>query len=72
MVKHFPVRAGIGERRIDILHSYLHRLANVFEANIAHQSPRQKSRFAKNLKTIADAEHQPAAIGELAHRFHDR
>src|SRR5215475_3577998 len=28
--------------------------------------------FAKNLETVTDAKHQPAALGKTLHRFHDR
>src|ERR1700722_1482339 len=70
--EHLAFAAGIGEWRVDVFHPQLHQLANVFQPHVAQQRSWQKSRFAKNLEPVADAEHQPAAIRKLANRFHHR
>ena len=64
----FAVRAG--ERRFGVLDAHVHWLANILQSGIAHERTRQQARLAENLKSIADAEHQPATLGKLTHRFH--
>src|SRR5205085_4527841 len=49
----------------------VHRLTNVLQANIAHESARQKARLAQDLEAVTDAENQSSTVGELLHRFHD-
>src|SRR5438552_17594232 len=48
----------------------MHRLANVLQAGIAHESARQQPRLAQNLKSIANSEDDSAAISKLLHRLH--
>ena len=60
------------ERRIRALDPQMHVLADEFQPRIAHQDAGQQARFAQDLKTVADAEHEAAIGGKLAHRVHDR
>ena len=62
----------VGEGRFGILDANMHRLANVFQSRVAHQGARQQASLAKNLKAVADSQHQSAAIGEFLDRFHHR
>src|ERR1700733_2000067 len=66
----FFLRTRVGKRSSNILHSHLHRFADVLQTGVAHQSSRQKPGFAEDLKTIADSQHQTTAIGKAAYRFH--
>src|SRR5580704_7560557 len=68
--QHFSLRTGVGERSGGVLYAHLHRLADVFQSRIAHESAWQKPRFAQDLKTITDSEHQTSAIGKPADRLH--
>ena len=70
--KHITFAARACERGAGILHAHMHRLAHILQSGIAHESARQQPGFAQNLKSIADSEHQPSAIGKFAHRFHYR
>src|SRR5215469_576475 len=42
----FTLSAGAGEQRFGRFHTYADRLADVFQADIAHQRARQQPRFA--------------------------
>src|ERR1019366_5560466 len=68
----FAFFARIRERRLIVFHSYVHRLANIFQADIPHESSRQQSRFTQDLEAVADAQHQAALVGEFADGLHDR
>ena len=52
--------------------THVHVFANEMQIAIANQRARQQSCFAKNLKAVADAQHEAAAGGKLLHRFHHR
>ena len=39
---------------------------------VDQQRARQQSRLAEDLEAVADAEHEPALVGELDHRLHHR
>src|SRR5208282_2346961 len=69
--QHFALAAGVGKRSLIVFDSHLHRLADIFQSDVAHQRSGKQSRLAQNLETVADTEDQPAAGGKLAHRFHD-
>ena len=60
------------ERRIGALDPQMNILANEFQPRIAHEHAGQESSFAKDLKAVADAEHEAAFGGEIAHRIHHR
>ena len=40
--QHFALRTGVGEGRFGVLHAHLHRLANVLQADVAHQRTGQQ------------------------------
>jgi hypothetical protein len=69
--QHFAFVASVRKRRVVALHSHVYGLADIFQPDVAHQRSRQQSGLTQNLEAIADAENQPAAIRELADRFHD-
>src|SRR5690606_22954652 len=48
------------------------RLADVFQAAVAHQGARQHPGFAQDLEAVADADHGDAVVGGLLDRLHDR
>ena len=50
----------------------MHILADEFQPRIAHQYAGQQARFAQDLETVADAEHETAVGCKLAHGVHDR
>ena len=47
-------------------------LADKMQIPVSDQRPGQKTGFAKYLKAIADAQHQPAALRKLPDRIHYR
>ncbi len=69
--QHFTFLAGIRERRVVVFHSYLYRLANILQSDVAHEGAGEKPGFTQNLEAVADAEDEAAGVGELAHGFHD-
>src|SRR5947209_15915181 len=71
-LQHLTRPALRSERRRSALDPQVHRLADVLEPRIPQQRSRQQSRLTKDLKTITDAEHQPAALRELSHSSHHR
>jgi len=70
--QHFAFAARVRERRLVVFDSHLHRLADIFQSDVAHQSSGEQSRFAQNLEAVTDAEDEPAAVGEFADGFHHR
>src|SRR5258708_423997 len=68
--QYFSLRTSVGEWSRRILHSHLHRLANVFQSGVAHQRSGQKPRLAQDLKAVADSQHQSSAVRKAPHRFH--
>ena len=69
--QHFSLRAGLGEWGGRIFDANMNRLANIFEAAVAKERSGQEAGFAKNLEAVADSEHEAAAVGKAADRFHD-
>src|SRR6202142_3665419 len=63
---------GAGKRRANAFHPHIHLLAKKSQASIAKQRTGQPTSLAENLKSIADAENQPAAPRKFLHRFHHR
>src|SRR6266702_5865495 len=61
-----------GERRGRRLYADVHVTADEAQSFIAHQSAGQKTGFAENLKTIANAEHQASGPGETRNGVHHR
>src|SRR5436853_6552901 len=70
--KHLAALTAIGKRRVGSLDTHIDVLADEFQVSVAQQCARQQPRLAKNLKAVADAEHQPTARGELLDRAHHR
>src|SRR5258708_40241827 len=68
--QYFTLPAGVGEERVRILNSNMHRLTNILQPGVAHQSSRQQSCLAQNLKSVADPDHQAALARKLSHRLH--
>ena len=68
--QYFPLTAGAGERGFRVLHPYLDRFADIFQAYIPHQCSREQARLAQNLEAVANTEHQAAGGGEIPHRLH--
>src|SRR5262249_3880163 len=46
--------------------------ADKAQAGVAHHGTGEEARFAQNLETVADAEHNAAAFGERFYGLHDR
>src|SRR6266446_10802467 len=70
--QYLALAARVRKRGLVVFDSHLHRFANIFQSDVAHQRSGQQSRLAQNLEAVADAEHQSAAGRELANGFHDR
>src|SRR3954464_838834 len=47
-------------------------LAMELQIAVSHQGTRQQAGFGQHLEAIADPEHQPAVVGKLFYRLHDR
>src|SRR6266446_9945197 len=62
--------ARVRKRGLVVFDSHLHRFADIFQSDVAHQRSGQQSRLTQNLEAVADAEDQSAAVGELTDRFH--
>ena len=56
--KQRPYRHPAGKRRIGRLHSRRHHVTDKMERAIAHQRAGEQTCFAKNLKAVANADHQ--------------
>src|ERR1700723_636551 len=72
---HFQNLAALSstsKRSAYTLNAHIHLLAKKSQSGIPKQSPRQQTSFAKNLKSITNAENQPAATRKFLHRFHHR
>src|SRR5580704_1518327 len=70
--QNLPARSREGKRRAHALHAHMHLLAKKSQSGIPNQRPGQKTSFAKNLKSIANAENQSAPTRKFLHRFHNR
>src|SRR3984893_6928652 len=68
--QHFALAARVRKRGFVVFDFHLHRLADIFQSDVAHQRSRQQSRLTQNLEAVADAEDQSASGGELADGVH--
>lgn len=59
----------IGEWSVGSFHSNKNVFTNEMQVPIAYQSSGKQSGFAKNLKPIADAQHESAALGKILNRI---
>ena len=48
----------------------MNRLANIFQADVAHEGAGQQSGFTQDLKAVADAEDKAAVVGKFSHGLH--
>src|SRR6266436_2203095 len=71
-LKNPALRSGIAERRICLLHTDVNMAADETQAAVAHHRAGQQARLQQNLKAVADSQHHPAALRELADRLHYR
>ena len=60
------MKAAVGAFDAQVLH-----LADEAQIGVAHQDPRQQAAFAKDLKAVANAKDQAAALGMGADAVHD-
>src|SRR5207253_2997102 len=60
------------ESTITLLDPQLHPLAAKLARRVSQQRSRQQTRLLKDLKAIADAEHEAAAVREVRDRIHHR
>ena len=67
-----PLRNVPGERRIAPLDREAHPAVLETQRRVASQGAGQQPSFGQHLEAVADAQHQAAARGVLAHRAHDR
>ncbi len=65
-------RAVARERGVAIDDVQLHLPEDELEIVVDQQRPRQQAAFAEDLEAVADAQHEPALVGELDHRLHHR
>src|SRR3954453_18386228 len=70
--KHLPFRGKRRERRVGLFDAYADVLAAKLQITISQHRAWEQPRLAKNLESVADAEHRPAGRGELANSSHDR
>ena len=68
--ENFSLTTNIRKRSIGVFYADMHRLADVFQADIPHQRSRQEARFTKNLEAVTDSQHQTTADGKFAHSLH--
>src|SRR5665647_1295863 len=62
------VRAARRERQIVALDDERHVAADEAQRLVLQQDARQEAGLAQDLEAVADAEHEPAGVGELLHR----
>ena len=60
------------ERRVVPLDANVHVLTPVLQPAVPQHRARKQSGFEQNLKPVADADHEPAALGERLDLAHDR
>src|SRR5262249_43103502 len=63
---------GAGERTVGFFDADVNVAADKAQAGVAHHGTGEEARFAQNLETVADAEHNAAAFGERFYGLHDR
>src|SRR5258708_32409135 len=71
-LQHFAFLQVAGERRVGTFHPQMDLLADVLQSRVAQQGTGQQPGFAENLKSVADADHQPPGCGKLYDLAHDR
>ncbi len=54
------------------LDAHINAVADEVQARIAGQRARQEARFAEQLKTVTDTEHQAASVGKTLYGAHHR
>src|SRR5258708_37084990 len=64
--QHFALAARIRKRSVVVFDSYLHRLADIFQSDVAHQRSGQQSSLAQNLEAVADTEDDSPTGREFA------
>lgn len=62
----------VGKRTVVSFDSDVNVLTNEVKITIAYQGARQQSRFAQDLKAIANPQNEPPALRKLLHRSHYR
>ena len=75
LYRHFQQFAGArqtGKGGMVVLDPQEHPPAHEAQGSVAGQRAGQQAGLAEDLKTVADAEHQPAGLGELDDTLHDR
>src|SRR5215217_6484253 len=55
----------ISKRTVRRFHAHMDMFANKVQIAIANQSAGEKSRFAEDLESITNSEHEPATLGKL-------
>jgi hypothetical protein len=70
--EHLAYASRAGERRVAGFNAEIHRTTDEAEAAIAQNGTRKQAGFEKNLKSVADAENEPASGGEALNRAHHR
>src|SRR5258707_9157849 len=68
--QHFAFAASVGKRSVVVFDSYLHRFADIFQSDVAHQRSGQQSGLTQNLEAVADTEDDSATGREFADGFH--
>ena len=72
--RHLQQFAGLGqtrERGAVVLDPEVHSPAHETQRGVTGQGSREQPRFAKDLESVADAEHQSARLGEVDDALHD-
>src|SRR5438477_494346 len=69
---HLPGIVAERERRVGALDPQAYFAAQELDLPVAEQDPRQQFGLAENLKSVADADREPAAPHVTTDRLHDR
>src|SRR5690606_11828981 len=70
--QHLPLTILGGKGWRALLHPEVHRLRAELERSVPNQCSWQQAGLAENLEAVADADHEAAAVRELAYLAHDR
>src|SRR5687768_12652931 len=70
--QYLALLVAVREHRVAVLDAKTHRLADELERLVAEQRARQQPGFARNLKSVADAEERAAALRVRGDLGHDR
>ena len=63
--------SGVGKGGVVVFDPHGDVLADEMESAVAHERPGQKAGFTKDLKAIANADHDSPRGGKVLHRAHD-